>query len=286
MDILYLIRGRRDRLRGNPAKVAEAILDDVEFAASASIDQLAAKAGVSKAAMSRFARLMDCGDLRELRLRLARASAVGARFLDEAPAAKPPEFFSRMVGDIEQSLHRHLAAFDEARFGTAVDLIVSAGKIHIFGMGGCSTLLAAEMQYRLVRLGYQATACHDPVLMRMAAATLGPQDLLIVLSLSGLPPELLACTRLARAYGARLLAITRAGSPLAAMADTLLPIVLAETDFIYKPTAARYGMLLAIDLLATETALRNPETSQELLRRVKLALDDLRQGEDWLPLGD
>lgn len=45
----------------------------------------------------------------------------------------------------------------------------------------------------------------------------------------------------------------------------------AETSFIYKPTAARYGMLLAIDLLATELA---------------LALDDYRGGPDSLPLGD
>ncbi|MCY1306185.1 hypothetical protein D9M70_560320 [compost metagenome] len=75
-------------------------------------------------------------------------------------------------------------------------------------------------------------------------------------------------------------------SPLAETADVLLPIVLDETDFIYKPTAARYGMLLAIDLLATETALRAPDTSKELLRRVKLALDDYRDGEDRLPLGD
>ncbi len=287
MDILFLIRSRRDQLRGNSAKIAGAILDDIGFAASASIDQLAARAGVSKAALSRFARLMDCEDLRELRLKLARASAVGSRFLETTPlTAKAPRFFGQIVGDIERSLHRHLAVFDEARFSAAVDLIVSAQKIHAFGMGGCSTLLASEVQYRLVRLGYPVSAYHDPVLMRIAAAALGPQDLLVVLSITGISPDLLATAHLARAYGARLLAITRADSPLAEVADILLPIVLDETDFIYKPTAARYGMLLAIDLLATETALRAPETSKELLRRVKLALDDYRHGEDRLPLGD
>lgn len=287
MDILFLIRSRRDRLRGNSAKVAEAILDDVGFAASASIDQLALRAGVSKATLSRFAKLMDCGDLRELRLKLARASAVGSRFLETGPIeTKAPRFFGQIVGDIERSLHQHLAGFDEARFIAAVDLVVSAQKIYAFGMGGCSTLMAGEVQYRLVRLGHPVAAYHDPVLMRIAAATLGPQDLLIVLSITGITPELLATARLARGYGARLLAITRADTPLAEVADVLLPIVLDETDFIYKPTAARYGMLLAIDLLATETALRTPDTSKELLRRVKLALDDYRHGEDRLPLGD
>lgn len=285
MDILYLIRSRRDQLRGNAAKVAEAILDDVGFAASAAIGELAAKAGVSKAALSRFARLMDCVDLRDLRLKLARASTVGSRFLDATPV-RVPRYFGQIVDDIERSLHRHLAEFDEATFRAAVDLICSAQKIYAFGMGGCSTVLASEVQYRLVRLGYPVAAYHDPVLMRIAAATLGPRDLLIILSVTGITPELLATARLAKSYGAGLLTITRSGSPLAELADIQIPVVLDETDFIYKPTAARYGMLLAIDLLATETALRTPCASQELLRRVKLALDDYRRGEDRLPLGD
>ncbi|MCO6059252.1 MurR/RpiR family transcriptional regulator [Pseudomonas sp. MOB-449] len=287
MDILYLIRRRRDQLRGNAAKVAEAILDDISFAASAGIAELAEKAGVSKAALSRFARLMDCGDLRELRLKLARASTVGSRFLDTAPAPmRVPRYFGQIVDDIERSLHRHLATFDEATFHAAVDLICSAQKLYVFGMGGCSTVLASEVQYRLVRLGYPVAAYHDPVLMRIAAATLGPRDLLIILSITGITPELLTTARLAKSYGAGLLTITRSASALAELADIQIPIVLDETDFIYKPTAARYGMLLAIDLLATETALRSPDASQELLRRVKLALDDHRRGEDRLPLGD
>ena len=287
MDILYLIRSRRDQLRGNAARIAGAILEDVGFAASASIDQLAARAGVSKAAMSRFARLMDCGDLRELRLRLARAAAVGNRFLAPGDAPRTnSRFFRRVLGDIEHSLHRHLEGFDEARFRQAVDLIASAGKIVAFGMGGCSTVFASEVQYRLVRLGHVVSTYHDPVLMRIAAASLGPSDLLVLLSITGITPDLLETARLARSYGARLLAITRADSPLATLADLHLPLHLEESDFIYTPTAARYGMLLAIDLLATELALRDPGASQELLRRVKLALDDYRQGDDRLPLGD
>ena len=77
-----------------------------------------------------------------------------------------------------------------------------------------------------------------------------------------------------------------ADSPLAELADIVLPLQGAETSFIYKPTAARYGMLLAIDVLATELALASPEDNQERLRRIKLALDEYRGGDDHLPLGD
>ncbi|OEC39579.1 RpiR family transcriptional regulator [Pseudomonas sp. 1D4] len=285
MDILYLIRSRREKLSGNAARIAEAVLDDVAFAAAASIDQLANKAGVSKAAMSRFARLMDCDDLRELRLKLARASRVGQRFLAGAATPVSP-FHGQMLADIETSLRRHLDGLDRARLEAAVDLLAGARRIHAFGMGGCSTVFSMEVQYRLVRLGYPVSAYHDPVMMRMVASTCAEGDVLIVLSLTGALPDMPDILRLARGYGARILAITREDGPLAPLADVVLGLHLDETDFIHKPTAARYGMLLVIDLLATELALRNVDASQELLRRAKLALDEYRQDGDRLPLGD
>jgi DNA-binding MurR/RpiR family transcriptional regulator len=147
-------------------------------------------------------------------------------------------------------------------------------------------LCSDELQVRLVRFGYPIAVCHDPVMMRVTAASLDAGHAVIACSLTGITPELLEAIELARSYGARIVAITRADSPLAQLADVLLPLQGVETSFIYKPTAARYGMLLAIDVLATELALANPEDNQERLRRIKLALDDYRGGDDHLPLGD
>ena len=195
-------------------------------------------------------------------------------------------FYGQIVGDIESTLRQHLSAFDESRFAYAVKLLGKARMIHAFGMGGCSTLCSDELQVRLVRLGYPIAVCHDPVMMRVTAASLGAEHAVIACSLTGITPELVEAVELARSYGARILAITRADSPLAQLADVLLPLQSAETSFIYKPTAARYGMLLAIDVLATELALANPEDNQERLRRIKLALDAYRGGDDHLPLGD
>ena len=75
-DIVYHIRASRDRLSATEQKVADIILDDIAFAASASIDQLAVKANVSIATISRFAKSVGCDDIRDLKLKLAQASAV------------------------------------------------------------------------------------------------------------------------------------------------------------------------------------------------------------------
>ncbi|WP_016770588.1 MurR/RpiR family transcriptional regulator, partial [Pseudomonas sp. R62] len=255
MDILYQIRARQDSFSAGEGRIARLMLDDVGFAASASLEDLAQRAEVSTATLSRFARTVGCRDLRDLRLQLAQASGVGSRFLDPAGTPEQSAFYGQIVGDIETTLRQHLAGFDESRFADAVKLLGQARMIHAFGMGGCSTLCSDELQVRLVRLGYPIAVCHDAVMMRVTAASLNAEQVLIACSLTGITPELLETVELARNYGARILAITRGDSPLAELADVVLPLQGAETSFIYKPTAARYGMLLAIDVLATELAL-------------------------------
>lgn len=286
MDILYQIRARQGSFSAGEGRIARLILSDVAFAASASLDDLAAQAEVSSATLSRFARSIGCRDLRDLRLQLAQASGVGSRFLTPEQAPEQSAFFAQIVSDIESTLRQQLAGFEESRFAAAVGLLTPAKMLHAFGMGGCSSLCSEELQTRLVRLGYPIAACRDPVMMRLIAATLGPEHAVLACSLSGRTPELLEAVTLARSYGANILAITLPDSPLARLADVVLPLQIAETNFIYKPTAARYGMLLTLDVLATELALAAPEENQERLRRIKLALDDYRGGEDGLPLGD
>ncbi|NIF74591.1 MurR/RpiR family transcriptional regulator, partial [Burkholderia sp. Ap-962] len=84
-DIVSRIAECAPALRDAERKVASRILDDLAAAAHASIGEIAAQAEVSVATVTRFAKAVGCRDVRELKLRLAQAAAVGERFL--APAA-------------------------------------------------------------------------------------------------------------------------------------------------------------------------------------------------------
>jgi DNA-binding MurR/RpiR family transcriptional regulator len=291
-DILYRIRSNHDQLSETERKVADAILDDIGFAAAANIQELAAKAGVSIATVSRYVRALGCADIRELKLQLAHAGAVGARFLqpadvnDGAIENAEDAFYQRICRDAEEAMRAHLGAWRPALFRQASEHIRAARMVYLFGVGGASTMLSDELQFRLVRLGLPVAAYHDAVLMRMTAATVGPQDCVVMLSVSGHSPELLDVAATVAQYGAGLIAMTDPDSPLAAKAQIVLPFKTAETDFIFKPSASRYAMLLGIDILATEIALGQQARSQDLLRRVKLTLDAYRGGPDRLPLGD
>jgi len=285
MDIVTRISQRAAELRPAEQKVAQTVLGNIAEAAADSIQTLARRAAVSEASVTRFAKAMGCRDVRELKLQLAQAAAVGQRFLDSA-ASHPPSSADGILADINQVLAANRALVRPAAFEQAAARIAAARMVVVFGMGGGSTTMADEARFRLARLGRPVATYHDPVLQRMVAATLGPQDVVLVLSTTGQVPEIIASVNVAREYGAPVVAITAIASPLAALADELLPVQALETDFIYKPSSSRYAMMMMIDVLATEVALAQEGRSKELLRRIKYVLDAHRGGGDRQPLGD
>ncbi|WP_028216232.1 MurR/RpiR family transcriptional regulator [Paraburkholderia oxyphila] len=312
-DIVARIAQCVPDLRPAERDVAALILDDLAAAARASIGELARRAGVSVASVTRFAKAVGCHDVRELKLRLAQAAAVGERFLRAAPddgsgsrtgkggrgkarggegAQAPAEdaLATRVYDEIHAALARNHELLRQAPFAEAAAALAQARMIYVFGMGGGSSALADEMRFRLVRLGRPVASYQDSLLQRMVASTLSPDCVVVALSVTGRVPELLDACRIACGYGAKLVALTAPASPLAALADWLVPIVASETDFIYKPSSSRYAMMMALDVLVTELALAQPEASRELLRRMKLTLDTHRgiagRGGARQPLGD
>ena len=312
-DIVARIAQCVPDLRPAERDVAALILDDLAAAARASIGELARRAGVSVASVTRFAKAVGCHDVRELKLRLAQAAAVGERFLRAAPqdggdgpqtgkgkrgkrraesASVPSDdaLATRVYDEIHAALARNHELLRQAPLAEAAAALREARMIYVFGMGGGSSALADEMRFRLVRLGRPVASYQDSLLQRMVASTLSPDCVVVALSVTGRVPELLDACRIARDYGAKLVTLTAPASPLAALADWLVPIVASETDFIYKPSSSRYTMMMALDVLVTELALAQPEASRELLRRMKLTLDTHRgiagRGGARQPLGD
>lgn len=158
----------------------------------------------------------------------------------------------------------------------AVSWLSQARQILALGTGGGSTICSQEIQYRLFRLGLPVVSQNDALMMRMMCSAVMPQDVVIVLSLGGYTPEIIESAAIARQYGARVIAITPAQTPLAEQVDLVLPLLVQESDYIFKPTPSRYAMLAMVDVLATELAMANKAQAKDRLRRIKLVLDSHR----------
>ena len=76
-DLLAALREGSASLSQAQRQVAAAMLDDPEFALRANVDALAKRAHVSPPTITRFCRALGYAGLREFKLRLAHALAVG-----------------------------------------------------------------------------------------------------------------------------------------------------------------------------------------------------------------
>ncbi|CAI0997883.1 MurR/RpiR family transcriptional regulator [Serratia grimesii] len=283
IDIISRITERFIELSSAEKRIAQFILDDTQAVIALPIAELARQASVSQASITRFAKMLGCKDVRDLKVKLAQSLAVGQRFIHEEPDL---EGIQGIYETIINVLNVNRRAIDEPALAKAVGWLSDARQIVAIGMGGGSTICAAEVQHRLFRLGLPVTAQSDGLLVRMMAAAVAKHDVVVALSLGGYTQDVVESAAIARQYGAKVVAITPAGTPLAAQADALLPLVVHENDYIYKPSTSRYAMLAMVDVLATSLAVANKRQSRDRLRRIKLALDSHRGGADRQPLGD
>ncbi|EMJ5850292.1 MurR/RpiR family transcriptional regulator [Klebsiella aerogenes] len=283
IDIISCITDRFMALTATEKRIAQFILDDVASAAEMPIAELARLTDTSQASVTRFARALGCKDVRELKMKLAQSLAIGQRFILDVPDLEGVQGIYESIISVLETNRR---ALDLAALKRAVEWISDARQVLALGMGGGSTICAQEIQYRLFRLGLPVVSQSDGLLVRMMSSAVTAKDVVIVLSLGGYTKEMIESAAIARQYGAKIVAITPPDTPLAAQADLLLPLLVSENDYIFKPSASRYAMLAMVDVLATELAMANKPQAKDRLRRIKLALDDHRDGVDRLPLGD
>ncbi|HBT2489882.1 TPA: MurR/RpiR family transcriptional regulator [Klebsiella aerogenes] len=283
IDIISCITDRFMALTATEKRIAQFILDDVAAAAEMPIAELARLTDTSQASVTRFARALGCKDVRELKMKLAQSLAIGQRFILDVPDLEGVQGIYESIISVLETNRR---ALDLAALKRAVEWISGARQVLALGMGGGSTICAQEIQYRLFRLGLPVVSQSDGLLVRMMSSAVTAKDVVIVLSLGSYTKEMIESAAIARQYGAKIVAITPPETPLAAQADIVLPLLVSENDYIFKPSASRYAMLAMVDVLATELAMANKPQAKDRLRRIKLALDDHRDGVDRLPLGD
>jgi DNA-binding MurR/RpiR family transcriptional regulator len=289
-DIIGKIKDSYSGLRPAEQSVADAVLSDVQAAVSASNAEIADRAGVSQPTVTRFCRAIGCEGVRDFKLQLARSLAVGEAFLSgdtsETPPGEAPPFWASILGEARAALREVERQVDPARVLEAAEALAKAGRVATFGLGGSSGALAEEAQVRLFRYGVPVTACREPHIAKMTAATLKPSDVFLAISATGRTPEVVDAVEIARRYGATTIAITTPGSALAEAAEIALTVRIAEYPDALTPSASRFAFLMILDVVAAATGYRLGPSARENLRRIKFNIMDARAGGGLEPLGD
>lgn len=160
-----------------------------------SIKEFARQANVSVASIHRFCKKLGLEGFKELKVELVRA----ASYADSAPevdidfpfdaTSTPVQVMERMEGLYQTTLAETQELLDPAQLDHAAKLIMRAGTVDIY-TGSHNLYPAGMFRDRLLSAGKSAT-CHDSVeaQVRTALAS-GPDHVAIIISYSGLAPNL------------------------------------------------------------------------------------------------
>ena len=221
---------------------ARHLIDHPQDIALMSMRDLARRAGVSPATMTRLAQFLGAEGYEDLRREQADSIRRGDGFAARAMAAPrgAPEALAQQILD---GLSQQIATLTQPqsldRITAAARAMAGARRTFVLGARSCHAV-AWQFHYVMSLLGERTRHLDGPggtgpdALMRAQ-----PGDVLLVISVSPYARDSLELAGLARAQGLAVVAITdSAVSPLAGLADHLLICPTASPGFFHSLTPA------------------------------------------------
>jgi len=266
--VLPHVRTLLPSLQASDARVAQVVLDEPDAVVYRSVSEVAEAAGTSTATVVRCAQKLGFRGFHDLKLALARERATFAEAARaEAAEAVDPRLapLAQVVDAGAQTLRDALALVDPEAFGAVAELLATAERVLVAGVG-TSAPLAADAAYRLATIGVPADAFDDVHVQHFHARRLGPGDICLAVSHTGSTRETLEVVGAARAAGATTAAITSfARSPLTELVDHTILAGTREVSFQLEAMASRLAHLALLDALLVATAEHHPERAEAAL---------------------
>lgn len=261
-------------------RVGQRLVDDPQAAANSTITELAQVCGTSETTVIRFCRAIGFSGYPELRLTLAteagRAQGVGRGERIVGSDIGPDDTLAQVVEKIAfadaRAAEETGAQLDIATLERVVDALVAARRIDIYGVGA-SAFVACDFQQKLHRIGRISYAWSDTHIALTSAALLGPGDVAVGISHTGVTTDTVDVLTEAKKHGATTVALTNfPRSPITKAADLVLTTAARETTFRSGATASRLAQLTVVDCIFVGVARRTYTETQQALTATREAV--------------
>ena len=282
--LLIRLRALRPSLSRAEDRVAEQVLADPRGTAGMTISELATAATTSETTVLRFSKRLGLAGYPRLRLALAEESArpraLTASQTDLSASDSIDDVIRKIALADASAVEETAEQLDRETLAETAKVIARSVRVDIYG-SGASGVVAADLQQKLHRIGCLAFAWSDPHIALTSAALLGPKDVAIGISHSGTTRETIESIAMAKANGARTVAITNFPlSPLAQAVDLVLTTAARETALRSGATASRIAALTVVDCLYIAVAQRNVRSARKAVKSTREALSAHRVGID------
>lgn len=275
---LIRIRGLFPTLRPSEQKVAKYILDHPSEVINLPVTDLARKSNVSDATVVKFCQRLGYSGYQHLKITLATelASLPTPIYGEIVPGDDLPVVKAKIFNVNKKSLDDTMRTVDDDELTRAVDALLHAERIHLYGVGA-SGLVALDAEHKLLRIGLATHAFPDPHTAMSMASVLKPGDVAIGLSHSGATRDTVESLNTARKSGATTVCITNVmASPITKTADIKLYTSVEEPDYRSGAMGSRIAQLSIVDVLFVGVAQRRYEESMQHLEKTRTAVQGKR----------
>lgn len=265
-----LINSYYPSLTKSEQKVASVVLEQMDKVIYYSVTDLADIAEVGETTVLRFCRKIGLKGYQEFKLAIAKDLSVSGQ--NDTSESQPLSLVDSIAQYTKNAVDETVNMIDETVLQKAIELLSAASSVHFFGVG-TSGLSALDAKNRFLRIGRRFDAIIDPHIQSMTAATLGPNDVVVGLSISGSTKDTIDSLHIAKENGAKVIAITYyARSPITKVADNVLLCGGKESPLEGGSLAAKISQLFVIDLLSTGLALQDKNYTVEMKEKTAQAV--------------
>lgn len=268
---LIRLRGLYPSLKSALQKVANLILQQPEMAIYASVNEVAAAAGVSEATVMRFCRTLGFKGFQDFKIALAREMVTPSQFPQEEVGAEddPATIVRKVFQASIAALQDTLEVLNTGTVRQAAQALLQARQILILGVGDAGPVVDYAGN-RFFLMGLNAHSYTDAYHMLTAAAVSGPGDALLAISHSGSTREVVEAAQLAREAGARVISVTNNSlSPLSRVSDLVLVTASREARHQHERLSSFLCQAAVIDCLFTLILQGPPEKARENLAKIE-----------------
>jgi DNA-binding MurR/RpiR family transcriptional regulator len=246
-----MIRASYMALSLSERKIADYLLQRPTEAIYLSITDVADRAAVGEATVSRFCRKLGFRGFQELKVLLAQ------EVVPAAMSTVGPHGDGNLVTATRQTAQHALRVIedtarllDQQELERAITLLTAAHKIDFYGLG-TSGITALDAQHKFLALGKLCNAYVDPHVQVMSAALLTRGDVAVAFSHSGSTKDAVTSLQAAKDRGASTICITSAArSPITRAADVVLLAATREMT-VARSLCAKITHLFLVELLVT-----------------------------------
>ncbi|WP_010632418.1 MurR/RpiR family transcriptional regulator [Sporolactobacillus vineae] len=250
--------------------IVDLVINDPQFVINATISQLAGRAKISEASVSRFCKRIGLNGFHHLKVMLAQVSVVNDETQNNQSLHSEDKTLEKLMGDKKDEIEATLEGFDPETTKQIIRVIKGSRLIQVMAEGNTFPV-ALDACFKFNQIGRLAFTASSWEVAMGQTLNLTDSDVVMVISNSGESRRLIQLINTARKNQATVITLTNSDhSPMAALADYNIVTASRGTIFMSEYFFSRVSAVTAVEalfmlLIADDPQLKKHIQKHELL---------------------